>query len=116
MGELALKYHKLEYNCSLCMLKAFEEKYNIRLTEQTEKSCKVMNAGFGIGVICNAITAGIMIFGIMLDETLAKSARIMLLSEVQERYGSINCACLKDTYDCEDIIEFIANKIDKLIS
>ncbi|MCL2592320.1 MAG: C-GCAxxG-C-C family protein [Defluviitaleaceae bacterium] len=116
MDKLALKYHNLEYNCSLCILKAFEEKHSVPLTHQLEESCKVMSSGFGIGVICNALTAGVMIFGIMHDETLAKSARIALLSDTQEKYGSINCAPLKDVYECEDIIAYIANKIDELIT
>ena len=72
MKNETLEYYQNGYNCSQCLLKAADEKYNLKLSPQVYKSCSAINTGFGVGSICSVLIAGIMLFDIIFDKADAK--------------------------------------------
>lgn len=116
MKEKALRYYKQGYNCSQCILKAVEHKYNISVPKQCYSMCRAINNGLGIGGMCSVLTAGIMVFGLLYDDMTAKRLRMKLLGMFQEKYGALECGVLKrGRSGCDEIIADIASMIDNII-
>ena len=119
MKNLATDYYNRGYNCSQCILKAFETKYKIPITKQAYEMCTGINTGFGVGTTCSVLVAGIMIFGIMFDEQTAKRLRMKLLNTFHDRHKSLNCdALLKkrgSNRKCDKIVFEVAEMIDNII-
>ena len=118
LNKIALYYHKKGYNCSQCILKACEEIYNIKCSEETLNLCSAINNGFGIGSMCSVLIAGIMVFGLLFEENTAKKLRLKLLLSFKEKH-SLDCISLKKEFNnknCDKIIEEISNIIENLIN
>lgn len=119
MKNLALKHFQTDCNCSQCIIKAFEEKYNYPVNREIYKSLSAVNSGFGIGTVCSALIAGIMIFSTVFDEQTALRARLKLLSIFKQRFGTINCSSLfpsKNGFNgCENIISVAADLTEKIL-
>lgn len=118
MKDRALEYYYKGYNCSQCILKAAEQKYKIPISKQSLNLCTGVCNGFGTGGFCSVIAAGIMILGLLFDESTVKRLRIKMLDEFQNRYSSLNCAQLKDKnkeYYCDKFIPEAADIIDNII-
>jgi len=115
----ALYHYSRGQNCSQCLLKAAESCHGIKLTRNCLAMCEGINNGFGVGATCSVLIAGIMLFGIILDETAAKQARLALLSKCCERYGSLDCAAIKkwrkNGRACEDIVGEIAGMTEAIL-
>lgn len=116
MKRLAYKYHCEGYGCGQCIIKAADEKYGLNLSPDVVKAAGALGSGCGYGGLCTAITASIMIFGIMFDETRAKSLRINFLEEFNCKYGNFNCCSLSARFNCCNIIEDAADIADRLIA
>ncbi len=118
MRNKALDYYKEGYNCSQCILKAAEEKYNIYISEENLNLCKGINNGFGIGGLCSLVTGGIMVFGLLFDEATVKRLRLKLLDNFYDKYLSLNCCQLKgrDENSCQSLVYEVADIIDNIIN
>ncbi|MBE6008624.1 MAG: hypothetical protein E7235_05435 [Lachnospiraceae bacterium] len=112
MKNLAVLYYNEGYNCSQCILKAFEDKYSYHIEPTLYKSLNAVNTGLGVGSVCSAIVAGIMIFGLVFDDATAHRTRLKLLADFDAYYGSINCSGLNNARtrygSCEKIISAAA--------
>lgn len=116
MEELAIYFYNQGCNCSLCILKAAAQYYKIPLLTQVEGMCGGITAGFGIGGICSALVAGIMVFGWFFDEETVKRLRLRLISEFSRRHGAIDCGglqCLNT--DCALLLPSTAALIQSII-
>ena len=119
MKEKTLEYYKEGYNCSQCILKAFEYVYKRPLPEQVFSLCQGVNTGFGVGGMCSVLIAGIMILGLLFDEEDVKRLRIKLLFRFQEKHGDMGCMALvserKPNMKCEEVVGEIAGLLDEII-
>jgi len=118
MRQTALEFYHQGYNCSQCILKSAEKKYGFVLSEQELKLCTGISGGFGIGGMCSAIVAGIMLLGIFFEEEKVDILRLEMMNTFQKRYSSLNCSNLKrltGEYYCEDFILEAADIIDEII-
>jgi hypothetical protein len=108
------------YNCSQCVLKAAEPLYGIVLDKGSLNMCEGISNGFGVGGVCSVIVAGVMLYGILFDKDTLKPARMALISECCERFGSLDCAVIKKARKgkgdraCEDIVRIITGYIEKI--
>ncbi len=116
MRELALKYYRQGYNCSQCILMAAQQTYKLSVPKPCFNMCSGVNMGFGIGNMCSVVIAGVMVFGLMFDTGVTKKLRLKLMTQFKEKYGNFNCSVLiKEHNQCADLIQGIADMIDKLI-
>ena len=119
LGKKAIACYNRGHNCSQCVMKAADGCYKLKLSKNALDMCEGINNGFGVGSVCSVLLAGIMLFGIMLDANETKRARMLLLTECCEKYGSLDCAVIKKWRKkgntCEDIIEEIANMVERII-
>lgn len=76
-----------------------------------------MKNGLGIGSVCSALSAGVMVLGLFLTPEQVKKERIKLLADCAEMFGNINCVLLSDADDefCRDIISFTACETAKAV-
>jgi len=116
LRERAARYFGEDYNCAQCILKAAEEEYGVEVAGQFYPALAAVSGGLGIGAACCALVAGIMLFGLVADESAAKSMRIRLLAEFSDLYSDINCAALARGGDCGRIIGDIADIIDGIMA
>lgn len=120
MKNKALQFYRQGYNCSQCILKAAECKFNIPVSKQSLNCCAAINNGFGIGGMCSVLIAGVMVFGMLFDEQTAKRLRLRLLDDFHSKFKGINCGHItkgRDEIDsCEDIIGEIADMIEKYVT
>ncbi len=117
LKEKAIYYKRKGYNCSQCILKASEDTYGIKLSEQVLKACSAVNNGFGIGNVCSVLIAGVMVFGLLFDSETAKQMRLNLFMKFHEKH-SFDCMALRrefKTGNCEEIIKEIADIVETLI-
>ncbi len=118
MCQSALEFYHQGYNCSQCILKAAEKKYNFTLSEREMNMFSGISAGFGIGGICSAIVAGIVLLGMFFEEDRVEVLRLEMMNTFQERYSSLNCSKLRKLtgeYYCEEFITEAAGIIDNII-
>lgn len=119
MKTLAVDYHKNGYNCSQCILRALEDKFDIEISEECYNLTRGINEGFGIGATCSLIIAGTMAFGLFFDDNTVKSLRLKLIDYVNENYGVLDCGklkrCDKIGEGCLILVGDVANYIEKLI-
>ena len=111
MRQLALSYCAKGYNCVQSILKAAAEHFGFDLSDQCCDMSNVLNNGFGTGLFCGALLAGFMVFGLMLDENTAKTARLRLLCDFKEKYNCFDCACL----ECNGLIGDVAEMIQIIV-
>lgn len=119
MKEKAIQYYRQGYNCAQCILKAAEYRFHIPFSKQSLNACEGISSGFGIGGICSVLIAGVMIFGILFDETTVKELRLLLLDEFQKKFGSLNCGAIarpkEDGDNCFRVVGEGAEIIEGLI-
>lgn len=119
LGELALKHYDECHNCSLCLIKAYAEAYNVTVPEQSLKMCSCIKNGFGIGGFCSAITGGFMIFGLHFDEETSLRLRINLLDKFKQKFGDFNCSILTanstNQLICDELVYYTAELVEQLI-
>ncbi len=119
MQNLAIKYYNNGFNCSQCIIKAFQEKYGQAISPEIYSALSAINTGLGIGTVCSAIVAGVMLFGILFDEETAHRLRLKLLTYFDAYFGSINCSGLsrsKNNYNgCDKVISMAAYFTEQIL-
>jgi C_GCAxxG_C_C family probable redox protein len=112
MKNLAIKYHKAGYNCSQCIIKAFEEKYNFNMSKQIYDASGGIYNGFGTGAVCSVFTGCVMVLGLVYTDNELKHKRMLLCDKFIGKFGSLNCSKLKNR--CKDCICIISDGADIL--
>ncbi len=119
MKEAALKYYNDGLNCSQCIIKAFEQKYGYAISDEIYSSLSAVNTGLGVGSVCSALIAGIMIFGLVFDEDTAHRARLKLLAFFDAYFESINCSGLNSSKNefkgCDKVIVMAAYFTEQIL-
>jgi C_GCAxxG_C_C family probable redox protein len=120
MKELSVYFYRNGYNCSQCLLKAAESKYNRPVSKASMAMLNGVNTGFGIGGVCSVLIAGVMVFGLLFDADTVKRLRIRLFDEFKTLYPNMNCSTLIKSRGgdgkCEKLIGEIAEIVEKLIA
>lgn len=116
MKELIAKYAEEGESCSHIILKAAAEWYGLVLSEEMINSCRAITAGFGIGGICSALVAAVMVLGIMFDEEEAKTKSLLLFSAIQGSYKCMDCARLAaGCENCTNLLLEIGENLEQII-
>jgi hypothetical protein len=114
LGEKALSYYRQGYSCSACILRAGGKLYKLKIPPEIYDMCQGVNNGFGIGEMCSVIVAAVLLLGLIYkDEKLIKQKRLLFLSGMQEKFGSLNCGKLKK--NCSETIREAGNLLEKII-
>jgi len=98
-----------DLNCAEKILYGANEVYRLGLTPQALRIASGFGGGMTIGSVCGALTAAIMVLGILFVKDRAhESDKIKILTQelfdtYQEQMGNIDCTPLKDRYRREDI-------------
>lgn len=117
MKERAMALCAQGENCSRALLKAGAEKYGYPLSKELEDSCNALSAGFGIGSICSALVAGVMVLGVLFPVDVAKQKSLILFCLVQSQWGCLDCCRLsRGREDCNTLIGEIAELLDGIIA
>ncbi len=119
MKHQAVNYYNNGYNCSQCILKAAERTFKVPISKQGVKMCAAVCSGFGVGQMCSCLIAGIMIFGLLFDESTSKRLRMKLLNGFNQKYPNFNCSILKKNSDediCEQIVADIAELVEIIVT
>ncbi len=114
MKETAIEFYSGDYNCSQCILKAAETVYGIDTGQSCMDMCSAVNVGFGVGCICCAVIACVMVLGSLFDKETAVRLRMRFLSELYSTKSSLNCSSLKQT-SCEELIGFMSETLERII-
>lgn len=119
MKEKAIKYYKEGSNCSVCLIKAANDVFNLNINQQCFDMCKGVRTGYGIGSMCNALEAGIFVLGLIYDERTVNRLRIKLLTLFQSKYRANTCSKLQQKLsnknDCSMIIGDVAQILERII-
>ncbi|MDR1537050.1 MAG: C-GCAxxG-C-C family protein [Clostridiales bacterium] len=119
MREQSMMHYRRGLNCSQAIIKAAEQRYRIKVPQQSYDMCRGVGNGFGSGNICCALVGGIMIFGILFGESATKSLRIKLLDRFHQLHGTIFCGALtrngSNNSGCEAIVGDVAGLIEEII-
>ncbi|MEN6412044.1 MAG: C-GCAxxG-C-C family (seleno)protein [Veillonellales bacterium] len=118
---------KEDYNCAEKLLYGANQAYGLHLDPNALKVSAGFGGGMAIENVCGALTASIMVLGILFVKDRAhESSRIKdLTKELFDAYkkemGDINCAYLKDHHrneeiKCRNIIAKAAEILDQIIS
>ncbi|NLK21095.1 MAG: hypothetical protein GX308_03180 [Epulopiscium sp.] len=119
MRKRSVYYYLRGYNCTQCIIKAAEERYNLDIPKECYDLCKGLNVGLGIGGTCNLISAATMVFGLLFDERTVRRLRIRFIDTFQSNYKAVNCSQLRKLRDCQNNCSYIIGEaaylIEKLI-
>lgn len=104
-------------NCSRCILRGAAECYGFALPQELMESLNAISAGFGIGSVCSALVAGVMVLGILFPTDEAKQKSLLFFSLVQEKWHCLDCARLSaDREDCRALLGEIADILQEVIA
>ena len=115
-----------DYNCAERILYGANQAYELGLPKEALKLSAGFGGGMGIGSVCGALTAGIMVLGsLFVAERAHESERIKdlegeLLQKYREAMGDIECKPLKDKYrteqeKCKRVIMAAAGVLDEIV-
>ncbi len=102
LGRRALCYYNEGWGCSASILKACEEEYNIKISEDCIKGCEVFSNGMGIGICCGVFIACVMAIGILCDDV--PYCRLEMAEKFKREMNDFDCCKIKDREGCENII------------
>ncbi len=98
-----------DLNCAEKILYGANEAYHLGLTPEALRIASGFGGGMAIGSVCGALTAAIMVLGILFVKDRAhESDKIKILTQelfdtYQDQMGDIDCTPLKNHYRREDI-------------
>lgn len=98
-----------DLNCAEKILYGANKVYQLDLDPQSLKIASGFGGGMAIDSVCGALTASIMVLGILFVKDRAhESGKIKALTQelfdtYQKEMGSIDCASLKARYRREDV-------------
>lgn len=129
LGELIKEGfgEKEDYNCAEKLLYAANQAYGLHLDANALKVSAGFGGGMAIENVCGALTASIMVLGILFVKDRAhESSRIKdltkeLFNTYKKEMGDINCAYLKahhrnEEIKCRNIIVKAAEILDQIVS
>ncbi|MFW5717992.1 MAG: C-GCAxxG-C-C family (seleno)protein [Spirochaetota bacterium] len=117
---------KNDYNCAETMLHAANEAYDIGLPEEAMRAASAFGGGMGREDACGAMTGALMALGILRgtgrshqDPRLGE-LRDEFVRRFEERFGSIECRCLKAAHKdpvrgCAPITEGAAEILEEVL-
>ncbi|MBQ2879561.1 MAG: C-GCAxxG-C-C family protein [Anaerotignum sp.] len=115
LKERVRAYCDTEENCSRIFLLAAAEEYGFSLSENILSACSGIRGGCGIGSICSALVAAVMVLGLLCGDRVQEK-RLLLLWKVQERFGCLDCGRLSALGDdCGLVLEEIADILQEVI-
>lgn len=117
---------KEDLNCAEKILYGANQVYNLGLDDQALKMSAGFGGGMGIGNVCGALTASVMVLGLLFVKNNAhESSRIKTLTQelfitYRKEMQDINCGPLKAKYrtdeiQCRNVIAKAADILDKII-
>ncbi|MCQ4936817.1 MULTISPECIES: C-GCAxxG-C-C family protein [Anaerotignum] len=116
MKERAMALCMEGENCSRAILRAASETFGFPLSEELLMSCNAISAGFGVGGICSALVAGVMVLGILFPIEEAKQKSLILLCRAQGNWNCVDCCRLSARREnCNDLIGEIAQMLEEII-
>jgi len=115
-----------DLNCAEKILYGANEVYQLGLTPEALRLASGFGGGMAIGSVCGALTAAIMVLGILFVKDRAhESDKIKILTQelfdtYREQMGDIDCNPLKNRYrrediKCRDVIAKAAAALDTII-
>lgn len=129
LKELILKGYGEEedFNCAEKILYGANEAYQLGMTKEAMKLSAGFGGGMGIGSVCGALTAAVMVLSHLYVERCAhEGPRIReltqeLFQEYEKTMGEIHCIPLKERYrteeyKCRDVIVRAAEVLDQIIT
>ncbi|HEX2954830.1 MAG TPA: C-GCAxxG-C-C family (seleno)protein [Bacillota bacterium] len=116
-----------DFNCAEKILYGGNEAYKLGLNRETLKISAGFGGGMAIGSVCGALSASIMILGILFVQNNAhESSKIKdltkeLLSKYEEAMGEIDCTPLIKAHrtkeeKCNNVILKAAEILDSIVS
>ena len=116
MKEKTMAYCRAGENCSLALLRAASDQYGFPLSKEMVDSCGAVCSGFGIGGICSALVAAIMVLGVLFQPEEAKKQRLFFLLAFREKFGAMDCPSLSaGKLDCTELMGDIAALLEEVI-
>ena len=116
MKEKTIAYCRAGENCSLALLRAASDQYGFPLSKELIDSCGAVCSGFGIGGICSALVAAIMVLGILFDPEEAKKKRLFFLLAFREKFGAKDCPTLSaGKLDCTELMGEIGALLEETV-
>ena len=116
MKEKTIAYCRAGENCSLALLRAASDQYGFPLSKELIDSCGAVCSGFGIGGICSALVAAIMVLGILFDPEEAKKKRLFFLLAFLEKFGAMDCPTLSaGKLDCTELMGEIGALLEETV-
>ena len=116
MKEKTIAYCRAGENCSLALLRAASDQYGFPLSKELIDSCGAVCSGFGIGGICSALVAAIMVLGILFDPEEAKNKRLFFLLAFLEKFGAMDCPTLSaGKLDCTELMGEIGALLEETV-
>lgn len=115
------------FNCAEKILYGANEAYHLGLDKNSLRLSAGFGGGMGIGNVCGALTASVMVLShLFVDEKAHESGRIkQLTQELFKRYreemDGIDCRFLMgryrtEAYKCRDVIAKAADILDQMIA
>ena len=117
---------KEDFNCAEKILYGANKAYHLNLNAQSLKLSAGFGGGMGIGNVCGALTASVMVLSHLYVENNAhesnriKKLTLELFSGYRKEMGEINCGPLKARYrseelKCQKVISAAAKILDKIV-
>ncbi len=104
-------------SCSRIILRAAAAEYGFSLSDDILAACGGISGGFGIGGMCSAVVAAVMVLGLLFDGEEIAGKRILFLYRMQEQLGRLDCGTLSGMdADCLPLLEEIAEVLDEVIA
>lgn len=98
-----------DFNCAEKIFYGANEVYHLGLSPESLRIAAGFGGGMAIGSVCGALTAAIMVLGVLfVKERAHESDKIKLLTQelftaYQEEMSAIDCISLKTRYRTEDL-------------
>ena len=116
MKEKAIAYCKDGVGCAGAILLAARDCFGIQIGEELLGGSKAISPGFGVGGICSALVACVLVLGMLFDTETAKRLRTVFLFRFHEKKGSLNCYALSaDREDCSGMIGEAAALLEEIV-
>ena len=115
-----------DLNCAEKILYGANQVYNLGLDKRALKMSAGFGGGMAIGSVCGALTAAVMVLGVLFVQNNAhESSRIKdlekeLFADYEKAMGNIHCEPLKAKYrteelQCKNVIVKAAEVLDRII-
>ena len=128
MIDIIKKYRSEEYDlsCSESMIYAFNEKYNLNLTDEAFRMMAPFSGGMYEGEACGILTGALSVLGVLYTNNVSHDSELLheivieFKTKFKEQFGSKECDVLKEykrteESGCTDFIVEGALLLDKVI-